>query len=159
MKVLACYWKAVTTPLGLIVLASVILMQVTRNLSDAWLAHWVTDTTLDNSTNIDNDLKHVIQPPWWKLQSNNTIPETHTTAYYLGIFASLALTNSIMTLARAFLFAYAGLKAAKYIHDKLLNTVIYVSSFFIIMFKRITNFTIYYRLNLAFSILHPWAAF
>lgn len=56
MNVFACYWRAVTTPLGLIVLMSVVFMQVTRNLSDAWLAHWVTDTTLDNNTSSDNTL-------------------------------------------------------------------------------------------------------
>ncbi|XP_046809062.1 ATP-binding cassette sub-family C member 10 [Lucilia cuprina] len=131
MNVFACYWKAVTTPLGLIVLLSVVLMQVTRNLSDAWLAHWVTDTTLDNNTSSDNTLERVIQPSWWKESINNSTPTGHTTAYYLSIFASLALTNSLMTLARAFLFAFAGLKAAKYIHDKLLNKVIYAKfSFF-----------------------------
>ncbi|KAM7354188.1 ATP-binding cassette sub-family C member 10 [Cochliomyia hominivorax] len=131
MNVFACYWNAITTPLGIIVLMSVGLMQLTRNLSDAWLAHWVTDTTLDNNTNTANTLGHVVQPPWWGELANDTTPPTHTVGYYLGIFASLALTNSLMTLARAFLFAYAGLKAAKYIHDKLLNKVLYAKfSFF-----------------------------
>ena len=100
-------------------------MQVTRNLSDAWLAHWVTDTTLDNSTNSESPLDHVVKPRMSETFNNST--SGHTTAYYLGVFASLALTNSAMTLARAFLFAYAGLKAAKCIHDKLLNRVLFVS--------------------------------
>lgn len=127
MNVFACYWKAVTTPLGVIVLMSVIFMQVTRNLSDAWLAHWVTDTTLDNNNNTTNttsNLDRLIQP--LNDISNDTAPG-HTTRYYLSIFASLAITNSMVTLARAFLFAFAGLKAAKYIHDKLLKKVMYVS--------------------------------
>lgn len=88
--------------MGLMVVLSVIMMQVTRNLSDAWLAHWVSSNATQNSTN-----------------------ETH---YYLEIYASIAVINSIITLGRAFLFAYAGIKAAKFIHNKLLTSVFYVSS-------------------------------
>uniref|UniRef100_A0A1I8QDH6 ABC-type xenobiotic transporter n=1 Tax=Stomoxys calcitrans TaxID=35570 RepID=A0A1I8QDH6_STOCA len=128
MGVFSCYWKAVTTPLGVVVLMSVVLMQVTRNLSDAWLAHWVTDTTLDPNGN-DTNLTHLVQP--LRIFSNETPPEAHTTGYYLGIYASLAITNSLITMSRAFLFAFAGLKAAKYIHDKLLSKVMYAKfSFF-----------------------------
>lgn len=101
-------------------------MQVTRNLSDAWLAHWVTDTTLDNNTIANDSLNHLLQPLSWNEASNDSLTH-HTTGYYLGVFAGLALTNSVMTLARAFLFAFAGLRAAKYIHDMLLSKVIYVS--------------------------------
>lgn len=125
-NVFACYWNAVSTPLALTVLLSVVFMQITRNLSDAWLAHWVTDTTLDNNKNDTNStLDHMVQPVY--KDSSNDTSEAHTTGYYLGIFASLALTNSLVTLVRSFLFAYAGLKAAKYIHDKLLNKIMYVS--------------------------------
>ncbi|XP_075152571.1 ATP-binding cassette sub-family C member 10 [Haematobia irritans] len=127
MSVLSCYWNAVTTPLGIVVLLSVILMQLTRNLSDAWLAHWVTDTTLDTNVN-GSSLSHVIHP--LKMFSNDT-SNPHTTGYYLGIYASLAVTNSLITMSRAFLFAFAGLKAAKHIHNKLLSKVMYAKfSFF-----------------------------
>lgn len=133
-------------------------MQVTRNLSDAWLAHWVTDTTLDNNTNIDNTLDHVVQPLQWKVALNET--SGHTTAYYLGIFASLTVTNSVMTLARAFLFAYAGIKAAKFIHEKLLYKVIYVSIILNIFFKLLqTHFCVYFRPNSAFLMSRPLAVF
>lgn len=83
------------------VIVSVILMQLTRNLSDAWLAHWVSANTTQNA--ID------------------------TTEFYLKIYTSIAVINSIITLARAFLFAYAGIKAAKFIHNKMLDSVFYVS--------------------------------
>ncbi len=83
------------------VILSVILMQVTRNLSDAWLAHWVSSNTTQNTT--------------------------ETTEYYLKIYTSIAVINSAITLVRAFLFAYAGIRAAKFIHKKLLNCVFYVS--------------------------------
>lgn len=86
--------------MGLMVILSVILMQVTRNLSDAWLAHWVSTDTAQNTTT--------------------------TTKFYLEIYASIAVINSVITLVRAFLFAYAGIKAAKFIHSKLLTSVFYV---------------------------------
>lgn len=131
MNVFSCYWKAVSSPLAILVLFSVVFMQITRNLSDAWLAHWVTDSTLDGNTNDTandtNPMLHVVQPlSVFSNDSNNTA--AHTTGYYLGIYASLTITNSLVTMARSFLFAYAGLKAAKFIHNKLLNKVMYVSN-------------------------------
>lgn len=98
-------------------------MQLTRNLSDAWLAHWVTDTTLDPQNN-DTTLEHIVHVP--QQFSNHTVPP-HNTGYYLGIFASLAVLNSLATIVRAFLFAFAGIKAAIYIHERLLHKVLYVS--------------------------------
>lgn len=91
--------------LGFLVLLSIILMQLFRNLSDAWFAHWVTESTLNNCTNTS----------------------ANGTGYYLGIYSALAVTNSVITLARAFLFAYAGLKAAKVIHNQLVDKVLHVS--------------------------------
>lgn len=101
-------------------------MQLSRNISDAWLAHWVTDTTLDGNTNVSS-LDHVILKITSK--DDNSSTTAHTTGYYLGVFAGLAAANSIFTMARAFLFAYAGIKAAKIIHNKLLNKVMFVSIF------------------------------
>lgn len=99
-------------------------MQLTRNLSDAWLAHWVTDTTLDPQNN-NATLGHIVNL-LQEFNNNHTVPP-HNTGYYLGIFASLAVLNSLATIARAFLFAFAGIKAAIYIHDRLLHKVLYVS--------------------------------
>uniref|UniRef100_W8AAQ1 ABC-type xenobiotic transporter n=1 Tax=Ceratitis capitata TaxID=7213 RepID=W8AAQ1_CERCA len=121
LNVLSCYWRAIGTPLAVTTLTFVILMQLTRNLSDAWLAHWVTDTTLDPQNN-ETSLEHIVTVP--HEFSNHTEPP-HNTAYYLGIFASLAVLNSLTTIARAFLFAFAGIKAAIYVHDRLLNRVLY----------------------------------
>lgn len=122
-NVFSCYWKAVSAPLALTVLLFVLLMQLTRNLSDAWLAHWVTETTLDGHTN-DTTLQHQLIRAG---ASGNDSAAAHTTGFYLGIFAAIAVTNSLVTLTRAFLFAYAGIKAAIYIHEQLLKRVMYVS--------------------------------
>jgi len=121
--VFSCYWKAVTSPLAFTVLFSVLLMQLTRNLSDAWLAYWVTETTLDphsNDTSLDHELIGAAL--------GNDIGSGHTTRFYLSIFTAIAVSNSLVTLARAFLFAYAGIKAAIFMHEKLLKKVMFVSS-------------------------------
>ncbi|XP_055853767.1 ATP-binding cassette sub-family C member 10 [Episyrphus balteatus] len=116
LNVISCYWRAVACPLGTAVLVFVVLMQLSRNISDAWLAHWVTETNIKPNNDTNSTTDSVI--------GNETLPE-HDFKYYLGIFASLALANSMLTLIRAFLFAYAGIKAAKIIHDKLLNRVLF----------------------------------
>lgn len=82
------------------VLFSVIFMQMTRNVSDIWLAYWVSQN-----------------------ETVNQISETTTFRFYFEIYASIAVINSITTLIRAFLFAYAGIKAAKHIHRLLLDRV------------------------------------
>lgn len=122
VSVLSCYWRAIGSPLAVTTLTFVILMQLTRNLSDAWLAHWVTDTTLDPQNN-NATLGHIVNL-LQEFNNNHTVPP-HNTGYYLGIFASLAVLNSLATIARAFLFAFAGIKAAIYIHDRLLHKVLY----------------------------------
>ncbi|KAL9928388.1 ATP-binding cassette sub-family C member 10 isoform 1-T2 [Glossina fuscipes fuscipes] len=122
-QVFACYWKAIANPLAISVLLSVLLMQVTRNLSDAWLAHWVTDTTLHSNKNLSTTPGYVARMMYKNVNNGSMAP--HSTSFYLGIYASLTLSNTLLTLARAFLFAYAGLKAAKHIHEKLLHAVMY----------------------------------
>lgn len=123
-NVFTCYWRAVSTPLALVVLLFVLLMQVTRNLSDAWLAHWVTETTLDDHPN-NTSLSHQLMRP--NMEGNDGNATAHTTGFYLGIFTAIAVGNSVVTLVRAFLFAYAGIKAAIYMHEQLLKRVMFVS--------------------------------
>lgn len=88
-NVFACYWKAVTSPLASTVLLFVLLMQLTRNMSDAWLAHWVTETTLDPHPN-DTSLEHELM----RAGQENGTDSAHTTGFYLSIFAAIALSNS-----------------------------------------------------------------
>lgn len=122
-NVFLAYWKAMSSPLALAVLISVIAMQSSRNLSDVWLAHWVDRSTFHNSS---------------------VLPHSDTT-FYLSIYSGLVTTNSFLTLIRAFIFAYAGIRAAMFIHLKLLNSVFYVSIKF--LFKTL------YRIILTLSIL------
>lgn len=107
-KTISAYWSAVTAKLGISVLLSVFFMQATRNYSDILLAQWVAASTDDNSTQKPIDEK-----------SGSDL---------LGFYSGVVIANSILILARSFLFAYAGIKAAIYIHDKLLSRVINVSN-------------------------------
>uniref|UniRef100_A0A1L8DUP1 ABC-type xenobiotic transporter n=1 Tax=Nyssomyia neivai TaxID=330878 RepID=A0A1L8DUP1_9DIPT len=93
-SVIFSYWKAMSSSIAFTVFISITLMQVSRNVSDVWLAHWVAQT--------------------------NT---TESIGYFLGIYSALASSNSIFTLARAFLFAYAGIRAAKHVHSRLVKKV------------------------------------
>lgn len=106
-------------------------MQITRNITDAWLAHWVTVTATEANNSSKNEVLHA-----------NTVPEeifmgilgtNISNGFYIFIYGLLAFINILITLARAFLFAYAGLKAAKVIHDQLLNSVMHVSFIIIII--------------------------
>lgn len=92
---------------GAFVLLSVILMQLSRNLSDVWLAHWVSEQSVPVNV--------------------SSFTKTNDTSFYLIVYTNIAVVNSIITLIRSFIFAYAGIKAAKYIHDQLLRRVFAVS--------------------------------
>ncbi|KAG0556056.1 hypothetical protein KC19_11G022200 [Ceratodon purpureus] len=79
-----------------IVLISTTLMQGTQNGGDLWLSYWVD--------HIDD--------------------KTHSTSFYLKVMLVLGGLHSIFTFARAFSYAYGGLRAAYQMHDVLLQKVI-----------------------------------
>lgn len=135
-NVILTYWNAMSKLVGGAVIFFVIFMQVSRNVSDAWLAHWVTDTTIkvNNETNAS----------WLPEEDFAT---NHTLGYWLGIYTGLAVTNSVLTLARAFIFAYAGIKAAKFIHDKLLTKVLYVSTLLGLFLFKFAGLLVFHRLS------------
>ncbi|XP_015069978.1 ABC transporter C family member 13 isoform X4 [Solanum pennellii] len=74
---------------------SAVLMQASRNGNDMWLSYWV-DTSGRN------------QKPY-------------STTFYLAILSLFCLANSLLTLVRAFAFAFGGLRAAVKVHDRLLE--------------------------------------
>lgn len=119
--VLTSYWKSTGGVLGFVVLLSVLLMQMTRNLSDAWLAHWVSSNATENAAD--------------------------ATEFYLKIYTFIAVSNSAITFFRAFLFAFAGIKAAKFIHNKLLTCVFYVRWEFTVSLDRFIEIFLFFRQN------------
>jgi len=66
------------------------------------LANWVSNVktnATDNSTDVDVD-------------------------FYLAIYGTVAVANTVFSVVRAFLFAYGGICAAKTIHSQLLKAVL-----------------------------------
>ena len=109
LDVYSAYWKAVGVYVTPVILASLLLMQVSKNVCDWWLAHWVSPS-VDNTTDATS-----LEDP----------------LFYLSVYGGIAAANSVFTLIRAFAFAYGGLKAAELIHKRLMDTVLKVSYIFI----------------------------
>ena len=59
---------------------------------------------------------------------NNTTSDDSDLIFYLSVYGSLAGANSLLTLIRAFLFAYAGIEAAVFLHSQLLVAILKVKS-------------------------------
>ncbi|KAL2628814.1 hypothetical protein R1flu_013500 [Riccia fluitans] len=78
------------------ILISMSLMQATRNGGDMWLTYWV-----DHEDDAGENSLH----------------------FYLSVFIWIAVANSLVTLVRAFSFAYGGLNAASGVHKTLLQKV------------------------------------
>ncbi len=99
------YWHAVGNLLSISILASLVLMQASRNYTDVYLAQWVSadEAHAKNSSSV---------------------------SHYLTIYASIAIVNSIFSCARAFLFAYGGVIAANVIHERLLKVILKAKTWF-----------------------------
>lgn len=139
-------------------------MQASRNLSDAWLAHWIKNIngsgvaqpipqniSLESTAEVNTHSNYILDHAMCflkkiivfgnlkeclidKQESINRTVLVQTredldteNSYYLAVYIAIAIFNSLIALLRAFAFAYAGIKAAKFIHNRLLNSVIYVS--------------------------------
>lgn len=95
-EVYKAYFAAIGTFLVYLVFISLFLMQASRNVSDWWLTFWV-----QHSDYYDTQFR-----------------------YYLTIYGIIGACNSAFTLVRAFSFAYAGLKAGRQFHFKLLHSIL-----------------------------------
>lgn len=85
-----------------LVFLSAVLMQASKNGNDLWLTYWVDATR--GRTNADY--------------------------YFLVVLCIFCIVNSILTLLRAFTFAFGGLRAAVQVHDTLLNKLIHAPVYF-----------------------------
>ena len=115
---LTVYWqycRAVGSLLSPLILLSLLAMQVSRNLTDVWLAHWVSAQS--NDTQPNSSWSH------HGYQASLTIRASDEVKHYLTVYGIIAVSNTIFSLMRAFLFAYGGISAAKTIHSKLIKTV------------------------------------
>ena len=64
---------------------------------------------------------------WVSNGSSSTVNATSNTTdvtFYLSVYGSVAVANTVFSLIRAFLFAYGGICAAQTIHSQLLRAVL-----------------------------------
>ncbi|XP_010533091.1 PREDICTED: ABC transporter C family member 13 isoform X2 [Tarenaya hassleriana] len=81
-----------------VIFVSAILMQASRNGNDLWLSFWVDKT--------GKRLTH------------------YSTSFYLVVLCIFCFSNSLLTLVRAFSFAFGGLRAAVQVHSTLICKLI-----------------------------------
>uniref|UniRef100_A0A4W5PGS3 ATP-binding cassette sub-family C member 10 n=1 Tax=Hucho hucho TaxID=62062 RepID=A0A4W5PGS3_9TELE len=134
-KVYHAYWRAVGGALAVSILLSLLLMQASKNVSDWWLSHWISN--LKNNGSAQSVLMPAYSSPHLLLFSPGglmypvnimeTTPFANMTSevkFYLTVYGSIAGANTIFTAIRAFLFAYGGIRAASVVHNRLLDTVL-----------------------------------
>ena len=137
-----------------VTLASLALMQATRNASDLWLSYWVSQvppTTAAAAINASAPAATVLRAAagrgwgvgasprsdWLRTAGPAALPGAGWGArqswqdaldpgveFYLSVLVALAAANSLFTLARAFAFAQGGLVAARGMHRRLLLAVL-----------------------------------
>ncbi|CAL8351305.1 unnamed protein product [Boreogadus saida] len=131
------YWRAVGGALAAAILLSLLLMQASKNVSDWWLSHWISELRNNGSTWSNGSYTEAFTSPHLLLFSPGglTAPLCSPTAspfsnissdvkFYLTVYASIASANTLFTAARAFLFAYGAIRAATVVHDRLLGRVL-----------------------------------
>ncbi|KAJ8365003.1 hypothetical protein SKAU_G00138340 [Synaphobranchus kaupii] len=138
--------------LTILILLFLLLMQASKNVSDWWLSHWISHLKSSNNTSLSVLLSWDLSYLLFFSPNGLTYPVTHVeTAYkanitseikfYLTVYGSIAAANSLLTAARAFLFAHGAICAATVIHNRLLDRVLKatVSFFDTTPFGRIVN--------------------
>ncbi|KRZ49201.1 Multidrug resistance-associated protein 7 [Trichinella nativa] len=102
----------------LAILLSLFSMQASRNASDWWLSYWLKHANNTNSSNISNI--GAIQQ-WSDLVEEMNNLNDNSRLYFLTVYSSLAVANSIFVLIRAFVYAYGCLRASERIHSLLMK--------------------------------------
>ncbi|MBN3297038.1 MRP7 protein, partial [Amia calva] len=136
LRVYRAYWLAVGGCLAFSILFSLLLMQASKNISDWWLSHWISQLKSTDNVSL-SDLSPVDVSPHLLLFSPGglmspvtllgTDPKANSSfdlKYYLTVYGSIAAANSLLTAVRAFLFAYGAICAATVIHNRLLDRVL-----------------------------------
>uniref|UniRef100_A0A8C5GMR4 ATP-binding cassette, sub-family C (CFTR/MRP), member 10 n=1 Tax=Gouania willdenowi TaxID=441366 RepID=A0A8C5GMR4_GOUWI len=127
-RVYQTYWTAVGGFLAASILISLLLMQVSKNVSDWWLSHWVSELQHNGSSTMDCSSTAALGSPHLLLFSPGVqtflSPEINSDVkFYLTVYGSIAAANTVFTALRAFLFAYGVVCAASSIHNRLLDRI------------------------------------
>uniref|UniRef100_A0A8C9Z033 ATP-binding cassette, sub-family C (CFTR/MRP), member 10 n=1 Tax=Sander lucioperca TaxID=283035 RepID=A0A8C9Z033_SANLU len=124
-KVYQTYWVAVGGVLAASILMSLLLMQASKNVSDWWLSHWISELKNNGSTTTNVSSSAAFSSPHLLLFSPvGLINMSSDVKFYLTVYASIATANTVFTALRAFLFAYGAICAATAIHNRLLDRVL-----------------------------------
>ncbi|KAJ8985379.1 hypothetical protein NQ317_007535 [Molorchus minor] len=123
-SVYASYWGAIGHLLSFGILFSIVLMQFSRNMSDWWLAHWVTNAEANGTSPNVTDTATSNDKAVFLTISDAASNNSSIMYSYLKIYVEFACLNTIFTLFRAFLFAYGGVKAATKFHRLLLKSIL-----------------------------------
>jgi len=70
--------------------------------------------------------KHQVLLTNLPITDNSSASDNNDLMFYLSVYGGLAGANSFFTLIRAFLFAYAGIEAAVFLHSQLLVAILKV---------------------------------
>ncbi|KAA0200617.1 hypothetical protein HAZT_HAZT003296 [Hyalella azteca] len=125
-SVYAAYFSSMGYWLAFLTFLALLGMQFSRNITDLWLAYWVTNAP--GGTNLT-----VVRMASYPNSGDNSgtaslgLLDLHispTNQYFLTVYCCIAAGHSIFTIIRAFGFAYCGLKAARNLHRKLLTSVL-----------------------------------
>uniref|UniRef100_A0A3P8Q616 ATP-binding cassette, sub-family C (CFTR/MRP), member 10 n=1 Tax=Astatotilapia calliptera TaxID=8154 RepID=A0A3P8Q616_ASTCA len=133
-RVYQTYWAAVGGVLASCVLVSLLLMQASKNVSDWWLSYWISELKHNGSTGNNDSSLPAFSSPHLLLFSpgRSSVPSDYMflsndidadVKFYLTVYGSIAVANTVFTALRAFLFAYGVMCAASAIHNRLLNQV------------------------------------
>uniref|UniRef100_A0A665UDL7 ATP-binding cassette sub-family C member 10 n=1 Tax=Echeneis naucrates TaxID=173247 RepID=A0A665UDL7_ECHNA len=127
-RVYQTYWVAVGGVLASSVLMSLLLMQASKNISDWWLSHWISELKNNGSTTSNASFtgsfgsSHL--SPLHSLQTSPSSNMSSDVKFYLMVYSSIAAANTVFTALRAFLFAYGAICAATAIHNRLLDRIL-----------------------------------
>ncbi|XP_074543333.1 ATP-binding cassette sub-family C member 10 [Halichoeres trimaculatus] len=134
-RVYRTYWVAVGGVLASSILMSLLLMQASKNVSDWWLSHWISELKNNGSASANGSASDALSSPHLllfsgtmsPLSSVQTFPPSNLSSdvkFYLMVYGSIAAANTVFTALRAFLFAYGAICAAQTIHNRLLDRVL-----------------------------------
>ncbi|KAM6971998.1 ATP-binding cassette sub-family C member 10 [Aplochiton taeniatus] len=135
------YWTAVGGVLSACILLTLLLMQASKNVSDWWLSHWISELKHNGSSQGNGSSQSIVTVAYCSPRLLLFLPRglmfpvssVDTTAltglspdvnFYLTVYGALAAANTVFTAARAFLFAYGGICAATVVHNRLLDRVL-----------------------------------
>uniref|UniRef100_A0A668A935 ATP-binding cassette, sub-family C (CFTR/MRP), member 10 n=1 Tax=Myripristis murdjan TaxID=586833 RepID=A0A668A935_9TELE len=115
-----------------------------KNVSDWWLSHWINELKNNGSSSGANGSSpaaysspHLLlfspgglMSPVSSVLTSPPGSVSSEVKFYLTVYGSIAAANTVLTAARAFLFAYGAVCAATVIHNQLLDSVLKATTSF-----------------------------